>query len=123
MTYATLLRYEFQDAGNKLLAPFFWNNLAGHRVPEVIDWLRTATFPPARETHALIEALSTGLIGTDDEKIVELVICPADTKFVVVEIDWHDDADPGAALRVLNRDLAMERSLQAATNRSLKTRQ
>ena len=123
MTYATLLRYEFHDAGNTLLAPFFWNNFAGHRIADVVKWLQTGAFPPACDTQALIEALSTGLIGTDDEKIIELVICPGDAKFVVVEIDWHDDTDPSAAIRALNRDLAMDRSLQAARSRSLKTRQ
>ncbi len=112
MSYAALLRYEFEDVSNTELKDFRWNLLANADVSDVIEWLRSGEFPDSVDTSDLIAGLSMGRYGTADPQSIERDICPSAGAFVIVEVDWREGEDPGPALSRLNRELMGTRRLR-----------
>jgi hypothetical protein len=106
MAYTVLLRYEFVDPTRRNLRSFYWHPLSGLAVSAVAQWLTSGDFPNAVTTSAIVEGLSYGKYGTDDQNIIELDICPDARSYVVIEVDWKDDEDPEDLVVSINREVA-----------------
>ncbi len=107
MAYTALLRYEFLDPRRrKNLRSFDWHPLSGLAVSAVAQWLTSGDFPNVVTTSAIVEGLSYGEYGTDDQDIIERDICPDAGSYVVIEVDWKDSEDPEDLVVSINREVA-----------------
>jgi len=106
MVYTALLRYEFLDPRRRNLRSFDWHPLSGLVVSEVAQWLTSGDFPNAVATSAVVEGLSRGEYGTDDQDIIERDICPDAGSYVVIEVDWKDGEDPEDLVVSINQEVA-----------------
>ena len=106
MAYTALLRYEFLDPKRRNLRSFDWHPLSGLALSAVAQWLTSGDFPNAVTTSAIVEGLSRGEYGTDDQDIIERDICPDAGSYVVIEIDWKDDEDPEDLVVSINQEIA-----------------
>lgn len=106
MAYTALLKYEFLDFSRRNLHGFDWHLLSGLAISDVIQWLKSGDFPGAVTTPGIVEGLSKGEYGTDDQEIIEREICPDAGSYTVIEIDWKDGEDPEDIVVNINREIA-----------------
>ncbi len=121
IAYTALLRYEFLDPSRRNLRSFYWHPLSGHALSAVAQWLASGDFPNAVTTSAVVEGLSNGEYGTDDQDIIERDICSDTGSYVVIEIDWKDDEDPEDLVVIINREIA-ERAVRRKEQVQVKVR-
>lgn len=112
MSFAALLRYEFEESSKSQLKAFRWNILAGAEVAHLIAWLRSGEFPESRSTAEVVGGLSAGAFGTDNRSTIEADICNEAAPSITVHVDWRDGEYPGFALARLNRELSSPTSVQ-----------
>lgn len=98
--YLALLLYRYSEEW--ALEAFCWQLCRGASLKDMRSWLRSDSFPNLLESRAILLGLGNGNIGTDNERIVDEIICPAGARFLEIKIDWPGDG-PGeihVAIRV-----------------------
>jgi hypothetical protein len=109
LAYTALLRYEFLDRNRRNLGSFEWHSLSViSSISDVTRWLTSGDFPKSVSTSEIIEGLSRGQYGTNDEGIIEEEICPDAGSYVVIEVDWRDGEHPEGAILATNQEVTRE---------------
>ncbi|HYN08704.1 MAG TPA: hypothetical protein VES67_15085 [Vicinamibacterales bacterium] len=102
LEYYSLLLYRILDPAGTTLAPFSWQLCSGYGIVDLKRWLQTGTFPCEKTSVHIVEELSLGRIGTDNDSIVAHVAAPAGRSWssIDIKIDWPDDRAPPPAIEV-----------------------
>lgn len=97
MSYLSLLRYEYIDTENKELKSFYWNLCNNFSIKQVEDWFKYNNFQNCKTTNDIITSLGLEEIGTNDDKIIDLIIAPKKTPAMIIKIFWDskEPRDPG----------------------------
>ncbi len=95
-----LYRYSDQDCERRFLESFTWQLAREATVEEIQGWLVSGEFPQLLNSRQVIEALTKGKIGTDDDMLIDKHISPPLRRSLTVTIRWKDGEDPGNGVRV-----------------------
>lgn len=92
--YLSLLLYSYSDKERRILEPFRWQICENIEFAVIKNWLSTGNFPSACDSECILNKLSLGRIGTDDEVTLDKVVCPESNKGLIVRIDWPSGKRP-----------------------------
>ncbi|MFA5191441.1 MAG: hypothetical protein WC740_11980, partial [Verrucomicrobiia bacterium] len=94
LAYLSILLYTYSDAQRLHLQPLDWLLCEGIELADIEAFLAAGdVYGTMRSTNILI-ALGNGDIGTDDQHIIDTVICPAVKPYICIEVTWPDDGGP-----------------------------
>ena len=104
LQYLALLLYSYEDEERRSLRQFQWQLChSTSSIEEVAKWLRRRSFPSIVSSHAIIEGIGNGEIGTDDDRIIDEIIAPTKNPALVITIAWPEDGYPGSEVRIVSR--------------------
>lgn len=90
--YLSLLLYRYLDETR--LDGFRWQLCKEASLTTMSAWLRDDRFPNAVESAVILNGVGDGSIGTDNETILNEVVCPDGARVLEIKIDWPDDPPP-----------------------------
>jgi len=89
-----LYLYRYSDRERKNLLPFAWWHESTCDIDDIIDFLNNFDAEETVSSVDLIHSLGEGNIGTDDQDIINSIICPEELPYILVEITWRDGFPP-----------------------------
>jgi hypothetical protein len=96
MNYLCLLLYSYKDRERRKLNNYQWHICKRDETLEhIVEYLKKDTFPQLVESDIIIQCVGHGLIGTDDEKILDEFISPKKNPSLVIRIFWPDGRSSG----------------------------
>lgn len=102
MSCCSLLRYSYLDAGNRRLDDFQISLCEGYKLTDLKKWLKNDQFLNSYRLYETIMKLGDKEIGTEDDKIIETIICPDNTQTIIITVDW-EDRDPRYPVEMFNQ--------------------
>jgi hypothetical protein len=104
LQYFALLLYSYEDEERRMLKQFQWQLCdSASSIKEVAKWLRRESFPSLISSEAVIVGVGDGLIGTDDDELLDEIVAPIGNPALVITIGWPDDDHPGSQIFVYSR--------------------
>lgn len=94
LSYLALLLYQYSDTERRLLNPFLWQLCSNLSFKAVETCLKRGKFPQVLESRDIIHRLAGGLVGTDDNGIIDKYISTAKNPCLTIRIWWPDDKRP-----------------------------
>lgn len=91
LSYLSLLLYSYSDKTRHSFNPFSWQLCNVAELTEIEKWLKDDKFPNLVESNYIIDNLGNGIIGTDDDDIINSFVSPPKNKTLIIEITWPDD--------------------------------
>jgi hypothetical protein len=89
MRYLALLLYRYADHDRRYLDPFFWQPCdTMSSIDQVLECLKSGSFPEPLESRQVIDLLGNNRIGTDDKKIIAEYIAPEVRPALIIRIGW-----------------------------------
>jgi hypothetical protein len=117
--YYALLLYRLEGAAKNELAPFRWQPCRRYSVPDIKSWLRSGNFPSELSSTQVIDALSSGTLGTDSPAVIERIIDPSSSRHTSIEMHvfWPDGTGPDP-LFTMHRNLEQRQRQVVIVQRS-----
>lgn len=94
LDFYALLLYVYSDCDRKQLQPFVWSNYKWSDVGEIEYFLKYYEDEETINSDKLLELLGNGRIGTENQDIINSIICPEIKSYIKIEITWTDGPPP-----------------------------
>lgn len=98
--YLALLLYEYTDEERRLLEPFRWQLCQNHSFENIENWLKTGKFPNLLTAEHIIHGVGRGIIGSDDQDIIDRFISPENNPTLTIRIRWSQNWPPESTIKV-----------------------
>jgi hypothetical protein len=98
--YLSLLLYSYNDVQRRRLQHFQWYLCRSEEsLEQVEEYLKKDKFPRLHDSVTIIRALGSGIIGTDNEEILDTIVSRAKNPTLVVKISWPNGrSDPPSSM-------------------------
>lgn len=104
LQYFALLLYSYVDEYRRILKHFQWQLCnSASSIKEVAKWLRRESFPSLINSDTVIKDVGNGMIGTENENILDAVVVPVGNPTLVITIGWPDNDHPGSGISIYSR--------------------
>lgn len=107
--YLRLLLYRYLDPDSRMLAAFSWQVCAGHSLADMKTWLKKGSFPGLIGSRDILMALGSDKIGTSDPLMLDKIVAPTKSRYIVVRIDWPDGHPPETSVQVFAKSQILEK--------------
>lgn len=94
ISYLSLLLYSYSDEERRRLEPFLWQICENSELEDIAGWLTKGKFPDACISDCMLNKLAYGRVGTDDEAVLDKIICPEGNTALTIRIDWPSGKRP-----------------------------